>query len=394
MTRREVTLNDDPEAGDARDSGRLADEGGLARSEPGQPRLPRLPRLKQTIEVVAPGNGNLYLLRPGGDADLMIGDAGEAEARFLASLDGTRELPPDADLGAIRELVELGLVEDAADDDVLSERQRGRLDRQLRYLSDLAPPGQGRAGYQERLARSTVAVLGVGGLGSWAALALACVGIGRLVVVDADAVEESNFNRQVLFEEADLGALKVEAAARRLRAFDSALDVVASAEELASPEDVGRVIAGADIVVDAADRPAHLIERWVDAACFERGIPYITMSHFPPVARIGPLYVPGRTACFACLEAQMREAFPLFDAVVAARTARPSPAGTFGPACALIGGWVAADVTHHLSGIAEPSTLGRAHIVDLRSMSVTIDALPAHLGCERCSPGASRAGGR
>ena len=47
--------------------------------------------------------------------------------------------------------------------------------------------------------------------------------------------------------------------------------------------------------IDAADWPAHDIERWCNAACFEAGIPYIMMSHFPPIVRVGPLYVPGET---------------------------------------------------------------------------------------------------
>jgi len=53
-------------------------------------------------------------------------------------------------------------------------------------------------------------------------------------------------------------------------------------------------------LIDAADWPAHDIERWCNAACFEAEVPYITMSHFPPIARVGPLYVPGKTGCFAC----------------------------------------------------------------------------------------------
>ena len=56
---------------------------------------------------------------------------------------------------------------------------------------------------------------------------------------------------------------------------------------------------GADFVVNAADWPAHDIERWTNAACVAAGLPYVTMSHSPPVARVGPLYVPGTTGCWA-----------------------------------------------------------------------------------------------
>jgi molybdopterin/thiamine biosynthesis adenylyltransferase len=403
MKRKEVTHAQGQEAGWPGGAGDLDHEVGLTplREAPLGPsdtagpgrRLPRYPRLKPTIEVVRPGDGNLYLLHPSGEADLAIEGGGASEERLLALLDGTRAVgavlasargEADSLADSIAELAALGLVDDAADDLVLSARQRNRLDRQLRYLGDLAPPRASRARYQRRLADATVAVLGLGGLGSWTALALACIGLGRLVIVDGDVVEESNFNRQVLYEEADLGRSKAEAAAQRLRAFDGELEVVTIGRRLEGPGDVAHAIEGADLVVDAVDWPAHLIERWVDAACFEAGIPYLTMSHFPPIARVGPLYVPGLTSCFECLEAKLRPRYPLYDGTVAARTGRPSPTGTFGPACGLIGSWVAADVAHFLTGLAEPSTLGRARLVDLRSMEVEVDELP-EARCARCA---------
>ena len=64
-------------------------------------------------------------------------------------------------------------------------------------------------------------MLGVGGLGSWAAYALACCGVGELVLVDGDRVELSNFNRQMLYRERDIGRVKAEAAAEALAEFDS-----------------------------------------------------------------------------------------------------------------------------------------------------------------------------
>lgn len=361
-------------------------------SGPGSARLPARPRLKPTIEVVRPGDGNVYLLHPSGESDLVIEGAGGPVERFLQSLDGARGLdellaggaPVGQPLEWLERLDELGLLEDAASDEVLGERRLERLDRQLRYFGDLARPGVARAEYQQRLARSTVAVLGLGGLGSWTALALACVGIGRLVLVDGDVVEPSNFNRQVLYRERDIGAPKASAAARTLRAFDSELELEAIDRRLESPADIRAVVAGADLVVDAADWPAHLIERWVNKVCFELGLPYMTMSHFPPIARVGPLYVPGETGCFECLEARLRDEFPLFDRVVEQRIARPSPTGTFGPACGLIGSWVAVEVVHRLSGIAPAATTGAARIVDLRTMSQATDAVPSNPGCPVC----------
>ena len=173
-------------------------------------------------------------------------------------------------------------------------------------------------------------MLGVGGLGGWAAWALACCGIGEMWLIDGDRVEISNLNRQILYTEADIGLLKVEAAAARLRAFNPAMRVTSTARRLESEAEIADFIAGADVVIDAADWPAHDIERWCNSACFEAGIPYITMSHFPPIARVGPLYVPGVTGCYACQETAYRREYPLFDVAVEQRRAKASPGGDAG----------------------------------------------------------------
>jgi bacteriocin biosynthesis cyclodehydratase domain-containing protein len=137
-------------------------------------------------------------------------------------------------------------------------------------------------------------------------------------------------------------------------------------------------------VIDAADWPAHEIEQWCNGACFAAEVPYITMSHFPPIARVGPLYVPGVTGCFACQVTAYRRSYPLFDVAVEQRRAKASPAATLGPACTLIGGQVGLDAMHHLTGLAEPSTLGVGHIYDLRTMEVEREPVVPEPDCPVC----------
>ncbi len=188
-------------------------------------------------------------------------------------------------------------------------------------------------------------MLGVGGLGGWSALNLACVGVGEMLLVDFDRVELSNLNRQVLYSEADIGRFKAEAAAERLHGFNSAMKVEARVQRLDSEAAIAETIAGYDLVIDACDWPAHDIERWINSACFAARIPFIAMSHFPPVARVGPLYVPGVTGCFACQEIGYRRTYPLYDVAVEQQRGKGSPAATLGPACSLIGGQIGA--RHH-----------------------------------------------
>jgi bacteriocin biosynthesis cyclodehydratase domain-containing protein len=348
------------------------------------------PRIKRTTERVETPGGDIFLLRPGATADIHIEQPDEEGRRLLAALDGSQTLTQliqgfgekeVRDL--LAQLEELGLVEDAIDDERIDAAVTARFDRQLRYFSDITV-GPTPSQCQEQLEGALVVVLGVGGLGGWAAWALACVGVGEMLLIDGDRVEESNFNRQILYSEADIGRLKVEAAAERLAGFNSAMRIGTLAERMDGEDAVAAAIKGCDLLVDAADWPAHDIEEWVNAACYAAGIPFITMSHFPPIARVGPLYVPGVTGCFACQVAGYRRAYPMFDLALEQRRAKVSPAATLGPACGLIGGHVGMDVMHYLTGLCTPSTLALGHIYDLRTMRIQHEPVAPEPDCPIC----------
>ena len=350
------------------------------------------PRIKRTTESIDSPEGDLYLLRPSAGSDIKIENPDADDRRLLAALDGDHTLAQlEEEFGTqpvtelIAQLQELEVVDDGADDDRVEPAELARFDRQIRYFSDVGAPGLAPSECQRRLREAKVAILGVGGLGGWAAWALASCGVGEMWLVDGDRVEISNLNRQILYNESEIGLLKVEVAAARLRAFNPAARITATARRLGSEVEIADFIAGADIVVDAADWPAHDIERWCNSACFEAGIPYITMSHFPPIARVGPLYVPGETGCFACQETAYRRQYPLFDVAVEQRRAKASPAATLGPACGLIGGQVGMEVMHHLTGLAPPATRGVAHIYDLRTMEVEREDVVPEPDCPVCA---------
>jgi len=349
------------------------------------------PRLKRTIEPIDAPNGDLHLMRASAE-DIKVSCPTTAERALLEALDGshtTCQLEERFGSDEVRETLaqmqELFLLEDAADYDLVPPSELDRFDRQLRYFSDIAEDGPSPSECQERLREASVAVLGVGGLGGRAALELAACGVGELRLIDGDRVEVSNLNRQIQFAERDVGSVKVEAMAARLRAFNSEIQVSATYRRLDSQAQLGAFIAGADLVIDAADWPAHEIEFWCNAACFEAGIPYIGMSHFPPVARVGPLYVPGQTGCYECQIIRYRREYPLFETATAQRRATQSPAATLGPACGLIGGLVGVEALHYLTGLVTPAALGVAYTYDLRTMAVELEPIEPEPSCPVCS---------
>lgn len=355
-----------------------------------QPPLER-PRLKRTVESLDTPDGDILLTRFSAE-DVRIVRPSESERELLGALDGRRSMTDlvarfDADLvgGTIARMRELLLLEDAADDDAVPAAERDRFDRQLRYFSEVSQGGLAPSECQQRLRESRVAVLGVGGLGGRVALELACCGVGELRLVDGDLVETSNLDRQIQYDEADVGQRKVDATAARIRCFNSAIHVEAIDRKVESEGALAECIVDADIVIAAADWPPYEIEHWFNSACFAAGIPYIAMGQTPPIVRVGPLYVPGKTGCFACQEIRHKREYPLYEAAVEQRRAKSSPVATLGPPCGVIGGLIGMEVAHHLTGLVEPATLGASYSIDLRTMDVERNSILAEPGCPVCA---------
>ncbi|MCC6670480.1 MAG: ThiF family adenylyltransferase [Planctomycetes bacterium] len=167
-----------------------------------------------------------------------------------------------------------------------------RFSRQIRF----APLG--RAG-QERLAASTVLLVGAGALGTHLADTLVRAGIGRLLLFDRDVVEESNLQRQVLFTEAHAraGAAKAVAAAESLHAIDSRCRVEAFAEEFV-PASFGQLPCRPDLILDGTDNfPTRYVLN--DLAVRER-IPWV-YGGAVGAEGMAMAILPGHTPCLRCL---------------------------------------------------------------------------------------------
>ncbi len=121
----------------------------------------------------------------------------------------------------------------------------------IRYSRQILLPQVGIAG-QEKLAAATVLLIGVGGLGSPIALYLGAAGVGRLVMVDPDVVDLSNLQRQVAFDERDIGRPKAVAAAARVQALNPSVRTETVVARLSRAE-LAAWVRNATVVVDASD---------------------------------------------------------------------------------------------------------------------------------------------
>ena len=142
----------------------------------------------------------------------------------------------------------------------------------LRYSRQIMLPEFDIAG-QEAMLNSTALVVGLGGLGSPAALYLAAAGIGALHLVDHDIVDLSNLQRQIIHSQAALGTTKVESAAQRIAAINPDTKVKISAHKL-DEEELATAATNADVVLDGTDNFATRYA--INAACVATRTPLVS----------------------------------------------------------------------------------------------------------------------
>lgn len=166
----------------------------------------------------------------------------------------------------------------------------------LRYGRHLVMPEVTLAG-QEKLKAARVLCVGAGGLGSPVTMYLAAAGVGTLGLVEYDTVDLSNIQRQILYATADVGRRKIDAAAERLSALNTDIDIVPHEMRLAS-DNVLDVVRGYDIVVDGTDNfPTRYL---VNDACVLEGKPNVYGSIFRFEGQVG-VFDAARGPCYRCL---------------------------------------------------------------------------------------------
>ncbi len=149
---------------------------------------------------------------------------------------------------------------------------------------------------QERLARSSVMVVGMGALGNEVAKNLAQIGVGNLFLVDFDFVEPSNLARSVLFRDDDKGRKKVEAAAQRLKEINPGIKIHAFHGDVSLDLGLG-VFRRMNVVIGCLDnREARLS---VNRACWKVGIPWID-GGIQELSGTVKVFMPPDSACYEC----------------------------------------------------------------------------------------------
>ncbi|MDT8391895.1 MAG: HesA/MoeB/ThiF family protein [Lentisphaeria bacterium] len=237
-------------------------------------------------------------------------------------------------------------------------------EREQRYARHLSLPEVGRAG-QRRLLAGSVAVVGVGGLGSPAAFYLAAAGVGRIGLFDGDTVEVSNLQRQIIHATADVGTPKVLSAAAKLRALNPDV-VVDTAHGFLTAATMPKALAGYDFVIDAVDNAA--VKALIARTCQTLRIPcsYGGIREFSGMVMT---VLPGESACLGCVFEDFGEPEP--------------PRGPFGVLPGVIGSIQATEAVKFLAGIGT-LLINRLLIYDALAMTFRSVSAAREPACPLC----------
>lgn len=241
----------------------------------------------------------------------------------------------------------------------------------LRYsrhilLNDIGIEGQ------ERINAGHALVIGAGGLGSPAAMYLACAGIGHITVLDDDTVDLTNLQRQIAHRTDTVGQPKVESLKQTLHALNPHVKVTAL-QVRADATSLQELVANSDVVLDCCDN--FSTRQAVNKACVEHQKPLVSGAAIQFDGQVSVYDIRHAGApCYACtfsLDATFEEV-------------RCSTMGVFAPLVGIIGAIQAGEALKLLSGAGEP-LIGRLLMLDGRRMEWTEIRMPRNPKCTVCS---------
>jgi len=247
----------------------------------------------------------------------------------------------------------------------LSEKELDRYSRQV-MLEEIGYQGQ------LKLKQAKVCIVGVGGLGNPIVTRLAAMGVGKIRIVDRDIIELSNLHRQTMFNEDDVGQVKVETAAKKLRKLNA--DIVIEELPISINDYTAlEVVDGCDVVVDALDSVNARYS--LNKACIEKKIPFVTGAAVGVTGQCFTI-LPIQSACYHCL-------FPALD-----EDSMPtcSIEGVHPSILSIVGGIEVSEAVKVIMG-KEPSLKDKVLHVDLENLVFNFTKVSRVQECSVCGTG-------
>jgi molybdopterin/thiamine biosynthesis adenylyltransferase len=320
-------------------------------------------------------------------------DVSKETIQLFCLIDGTKSVkdicdevsgPDDIVLSLIQVLIENSLIE-------LIDQQKfesGEFERQINFLSNFAQSKTQAFQMQQMIANAHVAIIGLGGIGSWVFEFLVRSGVSKFTLIDPDIVELNNLHRQSIFTSASVGNSKATEAIKWAESiFDKKVDATILLEFLTNPDRLTSVIPeSCSIVINCADEPdVEITNGIVSEFCHSNVIPYIVCGGYDGhLSFVGQTVIPNTTSCWVCYtESGVHEQLtggythiPLSKEQV--------KGGTIAPVSSITASIQALEALKVITGFAQPSMANRRGEFDFTTMSMTYIDIERISECSLC----------
>ncbi len=238
-------------------------------------------------------------------------------------------------------------------------------DEKERYARQLIITNFGDAA-QEKLKQATIAIIGMGGLGSINSIYAAAAGIGKLKIIDNDIVDLSNLNRQIIHFTADISKKKVDSAAEKLKALNPGIEVETHGIRL-TEDNTEDIIKDCDVVLDCLD---NFETRFLlNKKCIDLEIPYVHAACYALEGRVLTI-IPKQGPCLQCFYPKIPKEMKTIPVL--------------GAAVGIVGSIEVTEAIKCITGIGKP-LVGRLLIVDGENMNFDVIEVKRHPECPVCS---------
>lgn len=212
------------------------------------------------------------------------------------------------------------------------------------------------------LMKKKIAIIGIGGTGSWVAQTMALMGIGEMILIDPDKVELSNLNRQVLFSENDIGHKKTTIAKKKISKLNSQVKVIEINSIIEKSSNLN-FLDNVDLVISCADFPSvEEVGQVISDYCYPREIPMIIGGGYNShIGSIGISIIPTKVPCFRCYVRYRKNLIKKhernFQSLYSAHHKRNL--GSLAAIAGLVGNYIALEAVKILTTFSTPATLGK-----------------------------------
>lgn len=221
----------------------------------------------------------------------------------------------------------------------------------------------------EKLRSAKVCVVGAGGIGNPVVTQLVGMGVGKLRIVDRDVIEITNLHRQHLYTEEDVGRVKVEAAADRLRKMNPGVEIEPVPTSV-TKYTAESIVKGCDIVIDALD---SVDARYaLNDACIKLGIPLIYAGALGMLGSVTTI-IPNKTACLRCIFPALNE-----EEMPACSTEGVHPSILY-----LVGGIQVSEAVKIITG-QQPTLVNKLMYIDLNELAFDRVQIARQEECPAC----------